>query len=81
MKTSATLPALDTRTPGRERSQPDWIQYFILCAGVILLAAALTRFLIAAGNGQVLALPDPDAGHSAALCGVWPLALLNWSWR
>jgi hypothetical protein len=39
-----------------------WIRYFIITAGVILLAAALTRFLVAAGNAQVLALPDPMLG-------------------
>jgi DNA-directed RNA polymerase subunit RPC12/RpoP len=39
-----------------------WIRYFILSAGVILLVAALTRFLIAAGSAQVLALPDPMLG-------------------
>ena len=79
MKTSATLPALDTRTPGRERSQPDWIQYFILSAGVILLAAALTRFLIAAGNAQVLSLPDPMLGiplrYAVLLVGGFELAV------
>jgi DNA-directed RNA polymerase subunit RPC12/RpoP len=39
-----------------------WIKPFLLCAGGILLMAALTRFLIAAGNMQVLALPDPLLG-------------------
>lgn len=39
-----------------------WMRYFILSAGVILLAAALSRFLIAAGNAQVMALPDPMLG-------------------
>jgi DNA-directed RNA polymerase subunit RPC12/RpoP len=39
-----------------------WIRYFILSAGAILLAAALSRFLIAAGSTQVLALPDPMLG-------------------
>ena len=39
-----------------------WTRFFILSAGVILLAAALTRFLIVAGNAQVLALPDPMLG-------------------
>ncbi|HUZ08284.1 MAG TPA: hypothetical protein VMV89_12460 [Candidatus Paceibacterota bacterium] len=39
-----------------------WIRYFIPTVGVILLAAALTRFVIAAGNAQVLALPDPMLG-------------------
>ncbi|HEX5397561.1 MAG TPA: hypothetical protein VFY06_00745 [Verrucomicrobiae bacterium] len=39
-----------------------WIKPFLLCAGGILLMAALTRFLIATGNMQVLALPDPLLG-------------------
>ncbi len=39
-----------------------WIKPFIYTAGGILLAAALSRFLIAAGNAQVLALPDPMLG-------------------
>jgi len=39
-----------------------WIRYFIFSAGAILLAAALTRFLTAAGQAQVWALPDPVLG-------------------
>jgi DNA-directed RNA polymerase subunit RPC12/RpoP len=39
-----------------------WIRIFILTAGVILLAAALTRFFIATGSTQALALPDPLLG-------------------
>ncbi len=39
-----------------------WIRYFILASGAILLVAALSRFLIAAGNAQVLALPEPMLG-------------------
>jgi hypothetical protein len=39
-----------------------WIKPFLLCAGGILLMAAPTRFLIASGNMQVLALPDPLLG-------------------
>ena len=39
-----------------------WIKPFLLCAGGILLMAALTRLLIAAGNMQALALPDPLLG-------------------
>ncbi|HEY5043666.1 MAG TPA: hypothetical protein VIK53_16965 [Verrucomicrobiae bacterium] len=35
---------------------------FIKSAGVILLAAALMRFLIAAGNAQIMALPEPMLG-------------------
>jgi len=38
------------------------IRIFILSAGGILLAAALNRFLIAAGDAQVLPLPDPMLG-------------------
>jgi hypothetical protein len=62
MKTTATLPDLNTRSTAREHPRLDWIQIFILCAGVILLAGALVRFLIAAGNEQELALPDPMLG-------------------
>jgi DNA-directed RNA polymerase subunit RPC12/RpoP len=39
-----------------------WIRYFILSAGAVLLAAAFSRFLIAASHAQVLALPDPMLG-------------------
>jgi DNA-directed RNA polymerase subunit RPC12/RpoP len=39
-----------------------WIRIFIPAAGAILLAAALCRFLIAAGDAQVLPLPDPMLG-------------------
>ena len=39
-----------------------WIRFFIPAAGVILLAAASSRFLIAAGDAQVLALSDPMLG-------------------
>ena len=39
-----------------------WIRFFILSTGAILLAAALERFLLAAGNAQVLALPEPMLG-------------------
>ena len=38
------------------------IRIFILTAGIILLAAALNRFLIAASHAQVLLLPDPMLG-------------------
>jgi DNA-directed RNA polymerase subunit RPC12/RpoP len=41
-----------------------WIKCFIASAGVILLAAALMRFLIASGNAQVLSLPEPVLGIS-----------------
>jgi hypothetical protein len=39
-----------------------WIKPFILCAGGVLLMAALTRFLIATGDMRVLSLPDPMLG-------------------
>jgi hypothetical protein len=39
-----------------------WIRLFIYSAGGILLTAALTRFLIAAGNAPALALPEPLIG-------------------
>lgn len=39
-----------------------WIQLFIYSAGAILLAAALDRFLVAAGHLPVLALPEPVLG-------------------
>lgn len=38
------------------------IKFFIYSAGTILLAASLERFLVAAGHGQVLALPEPVMG-------------------
>jgi len=36
-----------------------WIRNFISAAGVVLLVAALVRFLIAAGSAEVLSLPEP----------------------
>ncbi len=39
-----------------------WLRHFVLSAGGILLAAALSRFLIAAGNAQVLSMPEPLLG-------------------
>jgi hypothetical protein len=38
------------------------LNLFIKSAGAVLLAAALTRFLIAASNAQVMAVPDPMLG-------------------
>jgi hypothetical protein len=38
------------------------IKFFIHSAGAILLAAALIRFVIAAGNHPVLAMPEPMLG-------------------
>jgi hypothetical protein len=40
----------------------NWIPSFIKSAGAILLAAALMRFVIAAGNSPVLPLSDPMVG-------------------
>ncbi len=39
-----------------------WNKFFVASAGVILLAAAVNRFLIAFGNAQVLSLPEPMLG-------------------
>jgi hypothetical protein len=39
-----------------------WVRPFILSAGGILQAAALIRFLIAAGDVQALSLPEPVLG-------------------
>lgn len=50
-----------------------WIKFFIYSAGGILVAAALERFLVAAGDAQVLALPEPALGiplrYTALLVG------------
>jgi hypothetical protein len=55
------------------------IQYFILSAGAILLAAALSRFLTAAGQAQVWALPDPVLGiplrYSVLMVGIFELTV------
>lgn len=52
---------------------------FIRSAGAILLAAALIRFLIAAGDAQVLALADPLLGiplrYAVLLVGIAELAV------
>ncbi len=39
-----------------------WIKFFIYSAGGSLLAAALDRMLVAAGNAQALSLPEPILG-------------------
>ena len=56
-----------------------WIRYFILSSGAILLAAALTRFLIAAGSAQVMSLPEPVLGiplrYAVLLVGAFELAM------
>lgn len=39
-----------------------WTKLFIASAGSILLAAALIRFIIAAGNAQIMTLPEPMLG-------------------
>jgi endogenous inhibitor of DNA gyrase (YacG/DUF329 family) len=41
---------------------PNWIKSFVKSAGAILLAAALSRFLVAIGSAQFLPLPDPALG-------------------
>jgi hypothetical protein len=40
----------------------EWIRYFILSGGAILLAGALARFFATFGQAQILALPDPVLG-------------------
>src|SRR6187397_2652616 len=56
-----------------------WVQNFICCAGVVLLVAALFRFVIAAGNAPALAMPDPMFGiplrDSVWIVGVLELAV------
>lgn len=55
------------------------IRLFIYCAGGILLAAALMRFLIAAGSSPVLTLPEPMLGiplrYAVLLVGALELAV------
>ena len=55
------------------------IKFFIYSAGGILLAAALTRFLVAAGNAPALALPEPMLGiplrYAVLLVGGFELAV------
>ena len=55
-----------------------WIQIFIRSAGVILMVAALERFLIAVGAAQVLAVPEPMLGlplrYAVLLVGGFELA-------
>jgi hypothetical protein len=56
-----------------------WIKPFIFFSGGILLVAALTRFLIAAGPMQALGLPDPLAfiplRYSTLIVGLAELAV------
>jgi len=56
-----------------------YIRYFIFSAGAILLAAALTRFLTAAGNAQVWNLPDPVLGiplrYAVLIAGIFELVV------
>ena len=56
-----------------------WIKTFILSAGGILMAAAVERFLVVAGNAQVLDLPEPVMGiplrYSVLLVGALELAV------
>ena len=42
--------------------EPRWIKPFVYSAGAILLAAALIRFVIAAGDAPVLTMPEPILG-------------------
>ena len=42
--------------------EPRWIKPFVYSAGGILLAAALIRFVIAAGDAPVLIMPEPILG-------------------
>jgi len=42
--------------------EPRWIKPFVYSAGATLLAAALIRFVIAAGDAPVLALAEPTLG-------------------
>lgn len=42
--------------------EPRWIKPFVYAAGGILLAAALIRFIIAAGDTPLFALPEPILG-------------------
>jgi hypothetical protein len=57
----------------------NWIKPFIYSAGAILLAAALTRFIIAAGHHPALALPDPLLGiplrYAILTVGLFELAV------
>ncbi len=55
------------------------INFFIQSSGGILLAAALERFLVAAGSTPVLSMPDPMLGlslrYAAMLVGGFELAV------
>src|ERR1043166_9400695 len=55
------------------------IKPFIFLAGGILLTAALTRFLIAFGNAQVMSVPEPLLGiplrYAVLLVGGFELAV------
>jgi len=56
-----------------------WVRYFNLCAGAILLMAALTRFAIVFSNAQALSLPEPVLGlplrYAILLVGLIELAV------
>jgi hypothetical protein len=56
-----------------------WIRWFLLSAGVLLLAAALNRFLIAAGSARSLSMPEPLLGiplhYAVFLVGVVELVV------
>jgi hypothetical protein len=56
-----------------------WIKLFIYSAGGILLAAALIRFVIAAGQSEVFSLPEPMLGiplrYAVLIVGGFELAV------
>ena len=56
-----------------------YIKSFIYSAGGILLAAALMRFLVAAGTAQALALPEPMLGiplrYAVLMVGIFELVV------
>lgn len=56
-----------------------WTKLFTCSAGAILLAAALERFIIATGDAQALALPEPVMGfplrYTVLLIGAFELVV------
>lgn len=63
----------------RNNVKETWTKFFVNSAGVILLVTALARFLIAAGDGQILSLPDPVIGiplrYAMSIVGAVELAV------
>jgi len=55
------------------------VKLFIHFAGGLLLAAALTRFLLGLGHEPFLSLPDPLLGIPLRYASSW-LAAWNWWW-